>query len=108
MATLLLQPEPPQTIIIDEPELGLHPVAINKLASLVRNVSDKTQVIISTQSTNLIDNFDPEDIIVTDRTNDGSVFRRLNPADLESWLQDYTLGDLWGKNIFGAQPYSIG
>lgn len=108
LATLLLQPEPPQTIIIDEPELGLHPVAINKLASLVRNVSDKTQVIISTQSTNLIDNFGPEDVIVTDRTNEGSVFRRLNPADLDSWLQDYTLGDLWGKNIFGAQPYSVG
>jgi predicted ATPase len=108
LATLLMQPEPPQTIIIDEPELGLHPVAINKLASLIRHASNSTQVIISTQSINLIDNFDPQDIIVTDRTEEGSVFYRLNPAGLESWLKEYTLGDIWGKNLFGAQPYSIG
>ncbi|WP_373492715.1 AAA family ATPase [Aquiflexum sp.] len=108
LATLLMQPEPPGTVIIDEPELGLHPVAINKLAALIRNVSKTTQVIISTQSLNLIDNFDPEDIVVTERTEQGSNFYRLNPPDLENWLKDYTLGDLWGKNIFGAQPYTIG
>lgn len=108
LATLLMQPEPPGTVIIDEPELGLHPVAINKLAALIRNVSKTTQVIISTQSLNLIDNFDPEDIVVTERTEDGSIFNRLNSTDLEIWLKDYTLGDLWGKNIIGAQPYTIG
>ncbi len=107
LATLLMQPEPPQTIIIDEPELGLHPVAINKLASLVRKASEQTQVILSTQSINLIDNFDPEDIIVTDRGTNGSKFRRLSSEDLANWLEEYTLGDLWGKNIIGAQPYSV-
>lgn len=107
LATLLMQPNPPQTIIIDEPELGLHPVAINKLASLIRKVAEKTQVILSTQSINLIDNFEPEDIIVTNRTEDGSVFRRLSSEELSSWLEEYTLGDLWGQNKFGAQPYSI-
>lgn len=95
------------TIIIDEPELGLHPVAINKLAALVRKASEKTQVILSTQSINLIDNFDPEDIIVTDRGDEGSEFRRLDSNELKGWLEDYTLGDLWGQNKFGAQPYSI-
>lgn len=108
LATLLMQPEPPGTVIIDEPELGLHPVAINKLAALIRNISKNTQVIISTQSLNLIDNFDPEDIVVTERTEQGSIFYRLNSTDLEIWLKDYTLGDLWGKNIFGAQPYTVG
>ena len=107
LATLLMQPNPPLTIIIDEPELGLHPVAINKLAALVRKASEKTQVILSTQSINLIDNFEPEDIIVTDRKVNGSVFERLNPEDLKGWLEDYTLGDLWGQNKLGAQPYSV-
>jgi predicted ATPase len=107
LATLLMQPNPPKTIIIDEPELGLHPVAINKLAALVRKASENTQVILSTQSINLIDNFDPEDIIVTDRDENGSIFRRLESSELQGWLDEFTLGDLWGKNKFGAQPYSV-
>ena len=107
LATLLMQPKPPATIIIDEPELGLHPVAINKLASLIRKASEHTQVILSTQSINLIDNFEPEDVIVTDRSDEGSIFRRLRSVELQEWLEDYTLGDLWGQNKFGAQPYSV-
>lgn len=107
LATLLMQPNPPKTIIIDEPELGLHPVAINKLAGMVRKASENVQVILSTQSTNLIDNFDPEDIIVTDRENQGSVFRRLKSEELSTWMEEYTLGDLWGQNKLGAQPYSV-
>lgn len=107
LATLLMQPKPPRTIIIDEPELGLHPVAINKLASLIRKASEKSQIILSTQSINLIDNFSPEDIIVTDRKENQSVFRRLKSEDYSNWLEEYTLGDLWGKNQLGAQPYSI-
>lgn len=94
LATLLMQPNPPKTIIIDEPELGLHPVAINKLAGMVRKASELVQVILSTQSTNLIDNFDPEDIIVSERENQGSVFRRLKSEDLSLWMEEYTLGDL--------------
>lgn len=105
LATLLMQPTPPKTIIIDEPELGLHPVAINKLAALIRKVSDRSQVIISTQSVNLIDNFSPEDILVTNRKEDGSSFKRLDSKSLSKWLDDYTLGDMWGKNLIGAQPY---
>ena len=107
LATLLMQPDPPETIIIDEPELGLHPVAINKLAALVRKASEKNQIILSTQSINLIDNFEPEDIIVTNRENHGSVFRRLRSEELRAWLGEYTLGDLWGQNKLGAQPYSV-
>jgi predicted ATPase len=107
LATLLMQPNPPKTIIIDEPELGLHPVAINKLAALVRKASEKTQVIMSTQSINLIDNFDPEDIIVADRDKEGTVFQRLASEELKTWLETYSLSDLWGKNIIGAQPYSV-
>lgn len=104
LATLLMQPNLPKTIIIDEPELGLHPVAINKLAALIKKASKETQIIISTQSANLVDNFEPEDIIVTDRKNNATVFNRLNPEDLEHWLKDYSLGEIWEKNVIGGQP----
>ncbi len=107
LATLLLQPHPPKTIIIDEPELGLHPVAINKISALIRKVSKKSQVIIATQSINLIDNFDPNQIIVTNRKDNESKFKRLENEELESWLEEYTLGDLWGQNKIGAQPYNF-
>ena len=106
LTTLLLQPELPQTIIIDEPELGLHPFAINKLAGLLRIASKKTQIIISTQSVNLIDNFEPENIIVVDRDKkeEQSVFRNLELHELDQWLQDYSLGEIWDKNLIGGRP----
>ncbi len=105
LATLLLQPDLPKTIIIDEPELGLHPFAINKLAAMMKQAAAKgSQVLVSTQSVNLIDNFEPEDIITVDREADQSVFKRLNSEDLKDWLEDYTLGDLWNKNVIGARP----
>ncbi len=105
LATLLMQPHPPKTIIIDEPELGLHPVAINKFAGLTRKVSEISQLIISTQSVNLVDNFEPKDIIVSDRKDNQTIFNRLSNMELKDWLKDYSLGEVWGKNIFGGQPF---
>ncbi len=104
IAVLLLQPKLPYTVILDEPELGLHPFAINLLASLLESVSKKTQVIISTQSLLLLDNFEPESVIVVDYINNTSEFRRLNSEDLEDWLEDYSIGELWEKNLLGGRP----
>ena len=104
LATLLLQPDLPKTIIIDEPELGLHPVAMNKLAALIKKASVESQIIISTQSVNLVDNFEPEDILVVDRENDATVFNRLDIQKLSMWLEEYSLGEIWEKNIIGGQP----
>ena len=104
LATLLLQPNLPQTIIIDEPELVLHPVAVNKLAALIKKASAKTQIIISTQSVNLVDNFGPQDIIVVDRKDNATVFNRLDAESLDVWLKDYSLGEIWEKNVIGGQP----
>lgn len=105
LATLFLQPGSyqPSVILVDEPELGLHPYAITLLASLIKQVSAK-QVIISTQSPLLLDHFQPEDVLVADRINGGTQFTRLDPEKLESWLQDYSLGQLWEKNEFGGRP----
>jgi predicted ATPase len=104
LITLLLQPEPPRTIIIDEPELGLHPYAVNVLAGLIKSVSQTSQVIISTQSVNLVDNFDPEDIIVVANENNESSFNRVNSNELSEWLVDYSVGELWNKNVLGGNP----
>lgn len=104
LTTALLQPDPPSTIIIDEPELGLHPYAIEILAELIKSASQRTQLIISTQSPSLVDYFEPEDIIVVNRKNGASVFNRLNKDELSSWLDDYSLGDLWRKNIVTGGP----
>ncbi|HPU81041.1 AAA family ATPase [Accumulibacter sp.] len=106
LTTLLLQPESyrPSVILVDEPELGLHPYAITLLASLIKQASTKTQVIISTQSPFLLDHFQPEDVLVADRVAGGTQFTRLDPARLDSWLQDYSLGQLWEKNELGGRP----
>lgn len=106
LATLLLQPESyrPSVILVDEPELGLHPYAITLLASLIKQASAKTQVIISTQSPLLLDHFQPEDVLVADRVDGGTQFSKLDPSRLDSWLQDYSLGQLWEKNELGGRP----
>lgn len=106
LATLFMQPELPQTIIIDEPELGLHPAAISKLAGLIKSVASKQcQVILATQSTDLISHFEPEDILTVDRINGESVFRRLDSESLSIWLEEYTVDDLWKRNIItSGQP----
>ncbi len=104
LSTLLLQPVLPDTIIIDEPELGLHPSAIIKLAALIKMASAKSQVIISTQSINLLDQFVPENIIVVERQNNQSVFTRLESDKLAEWLSEYSIGELWDKNVIGGRP----
>lgn len=106
LATLLLQPTAklPTTILLDEPELGLHPYAINVLANLLHSAAERTQVIVSTQSVTLVNQFDPEDIVVVERENGQSTFRHLPEDEIEDWLDDYGLGDLWEKNILGGRP----
>ncbi len=106
LATLLLQPEAnlPSVILLDEPELGLHPYAISVLADMLKFASTKTQVIISTQSVTLVNQFEPNDLIIVDREQDASVFKRPSQKDIESWLEDYALGDLWEKNLMGGRP----
>ena len=104
LVTALLQPDLPSTIIIDEPEIGLHPYAIDILAEVIQAVSSKTQVLISTQSPALVDCFNPKDIVVTTRKNGSSTFERLNPEELSLWLEEYSLGELWRKNIVTGGP----
>ncbi|MGK5095518.1 AAA family ATPase [Deltaproteobacteria bacterium TL4] len=106
IATVLMQPDhlQPQTILIDEPELGLHPFAIHLLAGMLRSASKTTQIIISTQSCELLSEFEVENVIVADRTEGGTYLHRLDKDSLVRWLEDYSLGELWQKNILGGSP----
>ncbi len=106
LVALLLQPEAslPDVLIIDEPELGLHPYAIEILGGLLKGASKLIQVIIATQSAQLIDCFEPEDVVVVERKNRESTFTRLSGTKLEGWLEDYSLSELWRKNVIGGRP----
>ncbi len=104
LATALLQPEPPSTIIIDEPELGLHPAAIVILAELIQQAALRTQVIVATQSPALMDQFAIEDIVVVNRKDGASTFERLNEQDYSQWLESYSVGELWTKNVIAGGP----
>jgi len=104
LVTALLQPEPPSTIIIDEPELGLHPYAITLLGGLLRSASTRMQIIVSTQSVPLLNEFSIDDLIVVEREEDVSVFKRLDEDEFSNWLEDYSVGELWEKNILGGRP----
>lgn len=106
LTVLFMQPNLPKTIIIDEPELGLHPTAISKLAGLIKSAAAKgCQVIVATQSTDLIGHFEPEDIVTVDQINGESHFKRLSSEELNIWLEDYTIDDLWKRNIISTgQP----
>lgn len=106
LATLLHQPPEllPKIVAIDEPELGLHPAALNLVASLIRVAAHHCQVIVATQSAALVDEFEPDDVIVVHRHNDGSTLERLSSESLQEWLEEYSLGELWEKNVVGGGP----
>lgn len=106
MVTLLCQPKEMRNdvICIDEPELGLHPYAITVIAELIKKYAGKRQVITATQSTEFINQFRPEDIIVTENMNGQTSFKRLDTKELQEWMEDYTLGEIWQKNLIGGRP----
>ncbi len=108
LTTLLLQPKEtiPSVIILDEPELGLHPTAIAILAGMVRQAARHCQIIMATQSQRLVDEFDAENIVVVERSpqKKSSVFKRLNETELALWLEQYSLSELWEKNVIGGRP----
>ncbi len=117
LATLLLQPHLPSTILIDEPELGLHPSALTILAGLMRSASSDTQLILTTQSVSFLNEFEPEDIITVERRDSTalsvsdfrkglgeSVFKKHDRESLREWLNVYALGELWEMNVLGGRP----
>lgn len=110
LVALLLQPEPPdstqsnRTVVLDEPELGLHPAALALLASVMHSVKDRVQIICSTQSVTFANQFSWQDIIVADRSGEASTFRRLEEKEVKAWMDEYSMGEAWEKNLIGGRP----
>jgi predicted ATPase len=106
LVVLLLQPtsDLPSVIIIDEPELGLHPYAIATLAGLLRSASEHSQILVATESATLLDHFEPQEVIVTERCMGETSFKRLDSRDLQEWREEYCLSELWDKNVIGGRP----
>lgn len=106
LATLLLQPVQllPDTILIDEPELGLHPYAISVLADMFKQVAEQRQLIVSSQSVELVNELFPEDVVIVDQVDGASTFHRFNQEELDGWLKEYAMGELWKRNVLGGRP----
>ena len=104
LATLLLQPTPPAVILLDEPELGLHPAALHLLASLLESTSTRSQVLVATQSVTLLNQLTPDDVWTVERQSGESIFKRLKDEDRSTWPTGMGIGDLWERNVFGGTP----
>jgi predicted ATPase len=104
LATVLMQPSPPALVLLDEPELGLHPFAIEIVAGMIEAATAKSQVLLATQSVTLLDHFAAKDVIVAENDGHRSHLRRLDEAKLKDWLGEYSLGELWEKNVLGGRP----
>lgn len=106
LATLLLQPQEtiPNVILIDEPELGLHPYAIEQLVEMIKDASMRAQVVVASQSPALLDGFDLDEIIIIEHNGDSSVARKVDSSEYEEWLKQYLPSELWNKNVLGGRP----
>ena len=107
LLTILLHPDPPPLICIEEPELGLHPDIIPKVAELLLDASKRTQLIVTTHSETLVSGLSevPEAIVVCERDDRGTNLRRLEPDKLKDWLERYSLGDLWAMGEIGGNRW---
>jgi predicted ATPase len=106
LITVLSQPTAklPRLISIDEPELGLHPSAIALIAELCRSISRHTQIILSTQSTELLDHFSADEVVVVESDHGETRLTRLSSDALQRWLDDYSLSELYNKGVIGGKP----
>jgi predicted ATPase len=104
LAVLLLQDNAPGTVVLDEPELGLHPFAIHQLAALLRRAAGDRRVVAATQSVTLLEQFSVDEVAIVERTSEGTQIHRPESDALEEWLGDYSLGELWEKNLLGGRP----
>jgi predicted ATPase len=107
LATLLLQPEEnlPTLIALDESELGLHPAALEILGGMSRAASEHSQLVFATQSSVFLDHFEPENLVVVNSRSGTSEFQQLDAEKLAAWRADYSMGEIWEKNVIGGGPY---
>ena len=107
LLAILLHPAPPPLVAIEEPELGLHPDVVAKVAELLVDASQRTQLVVTTHSRMLVDALSdhPSSVVVCEKENGESRFTRLDGARLKTWLDDYSLGELWGSGEIGGNRW---
>ena len=104
LLAILLDPDPPPLIGLEEPELGLHPDLLPKIADLLVDASTRTQLVVTTHSDAIVDALTerPESVVVFDKKDGRTTFERLDRAALGDWLQKYRLGQLWTRGQIGG------
>lgn len=104
LLAVLCHPRPPPLVCIEEPELGLHPDILPTIADLLKQASERCQLIVTTHSDVLVDAMTdrPEDVLVAEKDDNGTVLRRLDPDELKPWLEKYRLGTLWTRGDIGG------
>jgi len=107
LLAILLHPDPPPLVAIEEPELGLHPDVLPHVAALLVESSQRTQLLVTTHSQMIVDAFgeQPESVIVCERVEGISLFERLNAGRLKDWLEKYSLGKLWSMGEIGGNRW---
>ena len=107
LAAILMDPEPPPLVVIEEPELGLHPDVVLSISEMLIKASQRTQLVVTTHSTGLIDALSdhPSSVVVCEKDNGASVFQRLEPEYLSEWLKKYSLGKLWSAGDLGGNRW---
>ncbi len=105
LMALLLDPTPPPIICIEEPEIGLHPDILPTIAEMLIEASKRTQIIVTTHSDALISSLPVESVLVCERDIAGTHLRRLDPNQLKTWLDNYSLGDLWRMGEIGGKRW---
>lgn len=107
LLVILLNPKPASVTVIEEPELGLHPDVIPQVARLLKEASERTQLVVTTHSRALVDCLgdDPESVIVCEKHEGESVFERLDGERMKVWLDKYSLGELWSKGELGGNRW---
>ena len=107
MLAILLHPDPPPLVAIEEPELGLHPDVIHHVATLLKDASKRTQLVVTTHSRLLVDelNDEPESVVVCENHDGESTLERLDAERLRGWLERYSLGELWSIGKLGGNRW---
>ena len=94
----------PTFVLLDEPELGLHPAGVSLIGGMIRSLSTQKQVIVATQSPRLVDAFELDQTFVLELRKGRTEVRRYAPDEYRHWLDEYATGELWEKNLLGGRP----
>lgn len=94
----------PRVILLDEPELGLHPAAISLVGGMIRSLASQRQIIVATQSSLLVDVFELDQLFVLDLDGDATTVQRMKSDDYREWLGECSTGQLWEDNLLGGYP----